>query len=73
MDLCTPERTRIVVNGEPTATHAASLAELLVELGYAEGEDATALNGAFVPRAVRAQTPLAAEDAVEIVAPRQGG
>jgi sulfur carrier protein len=73
MNLCTPERTLIVVNGEPTATHAASLAELLDELGYAAGAVATALNGNFVPRAARAHTALAAEDAVEIVTPRQGG
>jgi sulfur carrier protein len=73
MHLCTPERTRILVNGEPRATRAASLAELLIELGYAEGEVATALNGAFVARAARGRTPLAPEDAVEIVAPRQGG
>ncbi len=73
MHLCTSERTHILVNGEPTATRAASLAELLVELGYAEGEVATALNGAFVPRAARGRTPLTGEDAVEIVTPRQGG
>jgi sulfur carrier protein len=73
MHLCTPERTRILVNGEPTATRSATLAELLVELGYAAGEVATALNGAFVPRAARAGTPLTTQDAVEIVAPRQGG
>jgi sulfur carrier protein len=73
MHLCTPERTRIVVNGAPTATRAANLAELLLELGHAEGAVATAVNGAFVPRAARGRTPLAPEDAVEIVTPRQGG
>jgi sulfur carrier protein len=73
MHLSTPERTRILVNGAPTATRSTTLAELLVELGYGAGEVATALNGAFVPRAARAGTPLATQDAVEIVAPRQGG
>jgi sulfur carrier protein len=66
-------RTSIVVNGEPTATSAATLAELLAELGYGAGQVATALNGDFVPRAVRAAMRLTAEDKVEIVAPRQGG
>ena len=69
------ERTvaRVLVNGEPRVTHAATLAELLLELGYVAGEVATALNGAFVPRAARAEARLAADDAIEIVAPRQGG
>jgi len=73
MHLRTPERTRIRVNGEVTATAAATLAELLSELGYGEGEVATAVNGAFVPRSARGQARLLPEDAVEIVAPRQGG
>ena len=64
---------RILVNGEATATQATTLAELLIELGYGEREVATALNGAFVPRAARAAARLAPQDAVEIVTPRQGG
>jgi sulfur carrier protein len=72
MRLGTQER-KILVNGEATVTHASTLAELLIELGYGEREVATALNGAFVPRAVRAAARLAPQDAVEIVAPRQGG
>ena len=73
MQLCTPEHTPIRVNGAATATAAATLAELLAELGYAEGEVATAVNGAFIPRSARGQARLFPEDAVEIVAPRQGG
>ena len=34
---------------------------------------ATALNGAFVPKRLRAETPLREGDRIEIVAPRQGG
>jgi sulfur carrier protein len=63
----------ILVNGTATATQSTTLAELLIELGYGECEVATALNGTFVPRAARAAARLAPQDAVEIVAPRQGG
>lgn len=61
------------VNGEPRVTRATTLAALIEEGGYGEARIATALNGAFVPARTRAQTPLAAGDRVEIVAPRQGG
>ncbi len=66
-------RQRVVVNGEATETGAATVAELVAELGYNEGQVATALNGDFVPRSARAQTKLSAGDNIEIVAPRQGG
>ena len=65
--------TRVLVNGERTETGAASLAELVAQLGYAQEAVATALNGDFVPRQARAGSPLRAGDKVEIVAPRQGG
>jgi sulfur carrier protein len=45
----------------------------VAELGYDGGQVATARNGDFVPRAARPETKLAAEDTIEIVAPRQGG
>ena len=64
---------RIVVNGEPRATTAASLATLLAELELASTRVATAVNGDFVPEAARASTPLREGDKVEIVSPRQGG
>ena len=73
MPLDTRKRTAIVLNGEPAETAAATLAELLAELGFAEAQVATALNGDFVPRAARAATRLGPGDRVEIVAPRQGG
>ena len=73
MQLSASGRTSVVVNGEPAAAAAATLAELLSELGYEPDHVATALNGAFVPRRARAETRLAAGDEVEIVAPRQGG
>jgi sulfur carrier protein len=67
------KRTPVLVNGDAVETKAASLADLVAELGYRESAVATALNGAFVPRHARAATRLSAEDRVEIVAPRQGG
>lgn len=65
--------TNIHVNGEATTTRAASLADLVAELGFVETAVATALNGEFVARHARAATQLSPGDHVEIVAPRQGG
>ena len=64
---------KIMVNGQPQETGARNLAELCAALGYGEAKIATAVNGDFVPAASRAETALAREDHVEIVAPRQGG
>lgn len=72
-DQATVEAARLVVNGEPAATSARTLAELLDELGYGGRRVATALNGEFVSEKARSATLLRAGDAVEIVAPRQGG
>jgi sulfur carrier protein len=66
-------RRSILLNGAPTETTAATLAELVAGQGFADTEVATALNGDFVPRGARAATRLAEGDKVEIVAPRQGG
>ena len=73
MQLHVGQRIRIVVNGEAAETGAATLAALVAELGYQESQVATALNGDFVPRGARADTKLAPDDRIEIVAPRQGG
>jgi sulfur carrier protein len=67
------DHTNIHVNGEAATTRAASLAELVAELGFAEAAVATALNGEFVARHARAEAQLSPGDHVEIVAPRQGG
>ncbi|MBS7545581.1 sulfur carrier protein ThiS [Ancylobacter oerskovii] len=64
---------KIVVNGEAAEIRAATLSELLGELGYAEAIVATALNGAMVRKAKRNDTPIAEGDRVEILAPMQGG
>lgn len=63
----------ITVNGEPRQTSSATLADLLVEAGYAGAKVATAVNGDFVPAKMRAGKALGDGDHVEIVAPRQGG
>lgn len=73
MQLHLGQRITVLVNGAATETGAATLAQLVAELGHGEGAVATARNGEFVPRSARAQTKLAAGDKVEIVAPRQGG
>jgi len=64
---------QILVNGEPFATDARTLAELCTTLGFGQAKVATAVNGSFVASAKREVTPLAPKDEVEIVAPRQGG
>lgn len=63
----------LVINGERRTSDATTLAELLVEAGYADSKVATALNGEFVPARTRPATPIADGDHIEIVAPRQGG
>jgi sulfur carrier protein len=63
----------LVVNGQATVSRAATLAELISELGYGDAKVATARNGEFVPRTVRHSTRLAPDDRIEIVSPRQGG
>jgi sulfur carrier protein len=73
MQLQAGRRIAVLVNGERTETGAASLGELVAQLGFGEGQVATALNGDFVPRQARAAVELAPDDKVEIVAPRQGG
>lgn len=65
--------TSITVNGELTQTSAATLADLVDRLGYDAASIATAVNGDFVPRTARASRRLTEGDAIEIVAPRQGG
>lgn len=63
----------ITLNGAPCEIAASTLAEALIALDYSEAIVATAVNGEFVPRRKRAETPLKAGDRIEIVAPRQGG
>lgn len=75
MDNLTAARSvvKILVNGSPCELAASTLAEALAALDFADAVVATALNGEFVPKRKRAQTPLRDGDRIEIVAPRQGG
>lgn len=62
----------ITLNGEARATTAATLADLLSDFGFGP-KVATARNGDFIPASLRAATPLADGDRIEVVAPMQGG
>ena len=64
----------IVVNGAPRAWRAdLTLADVLLEAGEDDARVATAVNGCFVPRDVRATTPLDAGDAVLVFGAIVGG
>ena len=64
---------KIIVNGEARQVEARTLADLCATLGLADATIATAVNGDFVAATDRARRALAENDAIEIVAPRQGG
>ncbi|MFT3729886.1 MAG: sulfur carrier protein ThiS [Hyphomicrobium sp.] len=63
----------LVLNGRKAESAARTLAALVEEQGLQDAKVATALNGQFVPEALRATTALGGGDRVEIVSPRQGG
>jgi len=63
----------ILWNGTARAVESRALPDVLRELGYEEAAIATAVNGSFVPARDRAAVVLEADDALEVVAPRQGG
>ncbi len=69
---------RVIVNGKPRETAALTLAALLAEFlqgvgAPADARVATALNGAFAPKGLRAGLKLNDGDQIEIVTPMQGG
>jgi sulfur carrier protein len=64
---------KLIVNGSALEVEADSLAAALAALDYGDAIVATAVNGAFVPAAARAERRLSDGDRIEIVAPRQGG
>jgi sulfur carrier protein len=64
----------VTVNGEPrTVQESATLADLVSALGQPPQALATAVNGEFVPRAVRASVQLREGDAVFTFQPITGG
>jgi sulfur carrier protein len=64
---------RVDVNGDVVATAAETVAGLIEELGLDADAVATAVDGVFVPRAVRAAARLAPGVKIEILEPMQGG
>jgi sulfur carrier protein len=64
---------KIILNGDARDVHAGSLSAALDELGFAGAVVATAVNGEFVAASARAETSLGEGDALEVVAPMQGG
>ena len=64
---------RILVNGVSREIAAGDLATALQELGYGGAVVATALNGAFVAAQARTGEKLVEGDALEVLAPMQGG
>ncbi|RGP37286.1 sulfur carrier protein ThiS [Pseudotabrizicola alkalilacus] len=64
---------KIEVNGASHEVQAATVAGVLAELGWGEARVATALNGAFVPKAARGTMAVTEGDRLEVLAPMQGG
>lgn len=64
---------KITLNGETRDLAGPSVQDALAEIGLGAAKVATALNGGFLPAAARAGTALKDSDALEVVAPMQGG
>jgi sulfur carrier protein len=64
---------RIEVNGDMHEVTGATVAAVLVELGWGEAKVATALNGEFLPATARTGQALKDGDRLEVLAPMQGG
>lgn len=63
----------VVVNGKPERTSARTLQAWVDALGTAPDAVATAVNGQFVPRALRGEQALAEGDAIMTFQPIVGG
>ena len=64
---------KIQLNGASHDTEQNDLAALVAALGHEADKIATAVDGLFVARSARAQTPLRAGCSIEILAPMEGG
>ena len=64
---------KITLNGEARDLAGPSVTDALTQIGLGAAKVATALNGAFLPAGTRATTNLKDGDALEVVAPMQGG
>jgi len=63
----------ITVNGEMKEMNATTIAEVIKTLGYEGDYFAVAKNLVCIPRTKYAETPIAAQDEIEILMPMQGG
>jgi sulfur carrier protein len=63
----------VVVNGNPESTSARTLQAWVEARGVLPAAVATAVNGNFVPRTLRAQQPLAEGDFILTFQPIEGG
>ena len=64
---------KIQLNGASHDTEQNDLAALVAALDHEADKVATAVDGLFVARTARAQTPLSEGCAVEVLAPMEGG
>jgi len=64
---------KLQLNGASIDAQVTTLAELLVAEGFGGAKVATAVNSTFVPALARADQILNAGDAIEVLAPMQGG
>lgn len=65
---------QLLINGEPHHTSdGLTLLHLLEHLGYEPKSIAVAINGRFVPRHEYPTYPLQDQQALDVVAPMQGG
>lgn len=64
---------KITLNGASRSLDGPSVQDALDQIGLGTAKVATALNGGFLPAASRASTQLKDGDALEVVAPMQGG
>lgn len=64
---------KLQLNGVPVDVQATTLAGLIETQGLGTAKVATAVNGTFVPASERDAFVLSDGDAVEVLAPMQGG
>ena len=64
----------MIVNGKPVQVEgAATVSQLLEQLGFAGKRVAVEKNGEIVPKSVHAETAISAADKIEIVVAVGGG
>ncbi|MBU2360875.1 MAG: sulfur carrier protein ThiS [Alphaproteobacteria bacterium] len=64
---------KLQLNGAAIESQVTTLADLLVAEGFGDAKVATAVNGTFVPALARFNHALTPGDAIEVLAPMQGG